>query len=132
MDLKTEIRRIAAEEAAKFGLPGEAILNMSQESDLKAARWETWRRTREETGCTIRALAFAWGCWPSSIDYGLGCLRSASWAVNSKAREAAAHQFSASVRFLYPSRADAILAGNDAATNADLVRWNSLGRRDAA
>lgn len=30
------------------------------------------------------------------------------------------------------SRAYAILAGNDSATQSDLARWNALGRRSAA
>ncbi len=34
--------------------------------------------------------------------------------------------------WIYPDRADAILAGNDSATQADLAAWNRLGRRAAA
>ena len=31
-----------------------------------------------------------------------------------------------------PERADAIYHGSDPRTQADIIRWNSLGRKDAA
>lgn len=124
------VERIIREEAEAVGLTFNAIAGSWGRADAAAARHKAIRRIRDETGCSVRGLAEAWGLSRATVSnayrpkpvtpgkpaaplYDADACRRLAWAHGEQ-------------------RAAAIVAGHDRLTEIDIERWRSLGDRGTA
>ena len=135
---RTDVERIIRSVARSAGVPWPNLIHITHDRETVRLRARAFVRIMRETGCSISGLAQVWGCDRKSIQRAvqkagvrLGAQK-ANATRRAKAKAKADAQHAATVRFLYPERADAILSGNDPQTQADVARWNAIGRRDAA
>lgn len=122
------VERIAASVARRAGLPTNSLFFKMYEGAVVRARQTAFRRILRETGCSMNGLADVWGC-------DLKCVQRAVSKRRARAihKPSPAHvQYEAAIRWHYPVSAAAILGGKDPQTQADIARWNALGRRAAA
>lgn len=120
------VRLIAEQEAREAHTDVGAMLSMSRASYAALARRRAWIRILRETECSVSGLADVWGCDRQAIHKAISKpspVASHGYDATTVSRLASCHG---------PDRARAILTGKDPATQTDVARWNSLGRRDAA
>lgn len=132
MNLKRQIRRYAQTSADKYGVDVNQVLGMSRSRAVLIARRHAIRKLIRYTGCSQAQVAEAWGIDPQTVS---GAVKDSKplrqFSIN--APVAAEGAVRAKLTWQYgPERAQAILSGNDVATQADIARWNHLGRRVAA
>lgn len=119
------VERVAREEAAAAGVTMSAILAGVGRRAV-AARRKALRRIKRATGCSTYGLATVFGCDHGAV---IDALRQdvgpseGPYDVWTIARLRARHG---------NERADAIIAGRDPATIADIAAWNRLGTGRAA
>jgi hypothetical protein len=120
---KALILRVATEEAAAAGAQLGDVLGMAIDGRAIAARRRAMLRIISETQCSPSALARAWGCDPSlpsryvREESHRQAAAVSAYDLNTRARLHACH----------PERAASIIAGTDAATNADIAAWRRIG-----
>lgn len=135
---RADVERIIRSVARRAGVPWPNLMHVQHDREVVALRERAWLRILRETGCSITGLADVWGCDRKSIQRAIQKAGSKLAAKNEGVRRKAAAkakaeaQHAATVRFLYPDRAAAILSGKDPQTQADVARWNAIGRRSTA
>lgn len=129
--LRRLIERCATEAASKYGAKVADVLGTSRTRECVFARRDAMRSTLSACGCSEYQLAKAWGVDRQTVHRAVAVEEPhRPFSINEGA--AADTALRAKLVWLYGAeRAAAILAGNDPATQADIRRWNSLGRRDA-
>lgn len=127
------VSRIQAEEAEKLGVPLNDIFNLKRRNArITLARRRCWRRVLELTGCSVNGLATVWGCTANAISFAMkhGAMELPEETRARMRDEAVLMRLTGHYG---STRAHAIVAGRrDAAAQADIARWNALGRRSAA
>lgn len=56
------VERVAVAVATEHGVDLEKITLMAQTPAAVAARRECYRRVLDQTGCSVKGLAYVWGC----------------------------------------------------------------------
>lgn len=126
---KAVVLKIATQEAEAIGASTSDVLSMSRKAKAHRARLTAWRRILAETGCTVGGLAAVWGCDRQAIRAAISLRdeRKAKRVISRLVQETTDR-----LRWHYGAgRAASIIAGLDAATNADVAAWNRLGRAKA-
>jgi hypothetical protein len=128
------VQRVIVETAEQLGVLPDVVA-FRRTKLITRARVEVWRRLVIDAGYSPIGVAKAWGTDPSAI---YRALKAAGHDVrtrstgNDDVKPPYRKHYEACIRWQYPDRADAILAGSDARSNADLAHWDALGRRSAA
>ncbi len=126
------VERVIRSVARSAGVPWANLIHVMHDRELVALRERAWLRIMRETGCSVTGLAEVWGCDRKSVQRAIHKAGSRLRTRKAIAQAKTDAQHAATVRFLYPDRAAAILSGNDPQTLADVARWTSLGQRSAA
>ncbi len=107
------------------GATVHGVRSMSTAHPNVRARWMAWRQIVEETNCGYGELANLFGCGVKAIGVAVGVRPNPTFDPVKGLKS----------RLQWQRGSDAaadILNGRDPSTQADIARWNALGRKDAA
>lgn len=125
----TYVRQVIGEEALRYGVHAEAVINIVRGSHRAVA--SAMRRIIAETNCTKAALADIWGCEASTVTAMLREPEPPRPPLHqARAVDEAIERFHDRLQWAHGSaRAAQIIAGRDPATNRDIASWKRLGAR---
>lgn len=127
--LREPLYRHAREQAEIHGATFDAVLNIRRDRAAVAARHAAYRAIMSETGCNPNELAQEWGIEPSAVYRALGSAFTPAGKKEGVSKGGLRYR----LRWHHgEKRAAQILSGRDPATQADIAKWNMLGRRSAA
>lgn len=119
-----DVERIAREEAARAGITFEQILGAEKRQSfaIMRARQVAFARIVQETGCSGRGLAKAWGFTQRQVHK---ALKGSFGVYDAPTVARLTWQYG-------DERAAAIIAGKDWRTSRGRNLWTNLGQRSAA
>lgn len=123
---------IAKKVARRAGLDWQELFAANHKPAVVCARAEAMCLIRDQTKCSFRGLAEVWGTDGSGV---CRLIAKHRYRLAHGPKTAPRHyvaQYMATLRFLYPDRAERMIAGTDPKLAADLASWKSLGARRAA
>jgi len=122
------VERVIREEAKAAGADPDAVMNLSKASIARRARYSAMQRIARETGAGPKAISEVWGCAEATVGVALG--RAPQKPSGRTPPVVGVYDAMTIARLTWahgPERTAEIVAGRDAATNADIAAWRRLG-----